>query len=386
MTQITAEHSTTGYVTERVRLYDGRHGAEIDLGLANSPIGPASELAEPLRHRDPIDELSRYPTDPLHTRTRQLVLEGIGLQNLSHESLLFVDNGSYGAGDEVMRYLKLKGYNDVIVPAYSFPNVAQWAERHDIGYRPIVTPELDPLRSLEQVLTLDSRDLSKTVVYIDYPNNPFGVSNPHLMREVVEHVSSAGGVPFVDLAFGEVLGPEFTQAIQFTVDHGGVCLGSLSKTQGLPGLRTGYAVLPPEFTQNGYGGSQRLVFGLNNEAEFVYDKLFDKNGRGESLAALHARRVSEYNTSTNLEFYQQLADLGLIISPTDLHTQIQVVIASVPDFYQRLAQQGVVTESLKDYGGTLGAIDGYGDSAVRILTPKPGTLEEVVRRIELAIK
>lgn len=376
----------SGYVVSSLEgHYDGRNGPEIDLGLGTSPIGPAPELRPRLAERDPFEVLSRYAPDPLHTATRKIVAGGLGLPEERYTSVLFNDNGSYGGGDEVVRFTTLKGYGTVLVPNLSFPNVAQWCARHNAEYIPVNTGKLTPTASLEQVLTLDDDVLSGSVVYIDYPNNPFGLYEPQLMRDVVAHASRHGAIPLVDLAFGEVMGEEYREAIQYTLEHQGVCIGSLSKTQGLPGLRTGYAILPDLFTSDGYSGPQRLVFGLNNEAEFVYQELFRENGSGISLARVHAARVAAYNRETNEQLYRALQDLGLCIGPTSLATPIQVIMSELPDLYQRLRREGLLTESLADYSVTIDGREGLGHSAVRMLTPSPGQLDEVIRRCQLAV-
>lgn len=379
--------SKTGYVTtSQIKEYQGEYGPIIDLGLGTSPIGPAKELEEPLRQRNPFYELAKYPTDPLHVHTRKLLLDGIGIKGLTYESVIFDGNGSYGAGDEVVRFLAKEGCRQILAPVYSFPNVAQWAHRHCVGYIPIHSSNnLDPLSSIYQILKL-GKQLENAIVYLDYPNNPFGIADPDLMRTLVLHVVQNGGVPLIDLAFGEVLGEEFKEAIQFVVDNGGIALGSLSKTQGLPGLRTGYAILSKKFTTDGYNGGERLVFGINGEAEFVYNQLFFPDNQGNCLAKIHAQRVAKYNRQTNLILYQMLKNLGLQVLPTDLRTQIQVIHAeNLPDFYQRLRRVGIITESLADYQITLGGRMGYKNSAVRMLTPGPGQLDEVIKRIQIAL-
>jgi histidinol-phosphate/aromatic aminotransferase/cobyric acid decarboxylase-like protein len=378
------EKGSVGYVTSEI-YYDGHNGPEIDLGLGTSPIGPAPELRLPLKERDPFEVLSSYP-DPLHREIRSLILKYVGLEELDDGCVVLDGNGSYGVGDEIIRFLSWRGHKTLIVPQYSFPNVAQWAARHRINYQPLITEAFSPLSSWERIITLNDDDLNNRIVYIDYPNNPFGITNFELIKDVINKCSKAGATPLVDLAFGEVLGEEFNQVIRYTIDNQGIALCSLSKTQGLPGLRTGYAIISPAFNHDGYNGDQRLVFGLNSEAEFVYKYLFRPKERGLCLGQIHAQRVAQYNTETNQRFYEELNNLGLNIAQTDLRTPIQVIISDLPDFYQRLAQEGVKTESLDDYKITLNGRLGYSHSAVRILTPRPGELEEVLRRIKLALR
>jgi histidinol-phosphate/aromatic aminotransferase/cobyric acid decarboxylase-like protein len=380
-----ANQEKLGYVVRQEK-YDGRFGSEIDLGLGTSPIGPAPELLQPLKSRDPYFELSRYPEDPLHVATRQLIIDALGLKGVDYQAIVFDGNGSYGAGDEVIRYLTLRGFHPVYVSSYSFPNVSQWVERHGNSYAPIVDLiNLHPSSSWQKILESEDSKFNNAIVYLDYPNNPFGYTNLDLLKEIILKVGRFGGVALVDLAFGEVLGDEFNQIIQLTIDHGGVALCSLSKTQGLPGLRTGYAIMSNRFLDDGYNGGQRLVFGLNREAEFVYQLLFTKGKDGNYLARIHAERVARYNIETNQLFYDGLSRLGLTVAPTDLKTSIQVIISNLPDFYQRLSYVGIRSESLADYKLTLGGEEGYSDSAVRLLTPPPGMVDEVLKRIEIAI-
>ncbi|HEY4034186.1 MAG TPA: aminotransferase class I/II-fold pyridoxal phosphate-dependent enzyme [Ktedonobacteraceae bacterium] len=378
-------HIATGYVTKYLEIYDGRNGAEIDLGLAMSPIGFAHELRDLLENRDAFSSLCIYPIDPLHRETCQILIEGIGLQEVSTDAVLFIDNGSYGAGDEMMRFLSHLNYHEVLVSTYSFPNVVQWAKRHKILYTPLPTFLKDPLASLQEVLKMDKSGLYRRIVYIDYPNNPFGVANPEILRNIIDHVIECEGMPLVDLAFGEILGAEFKDAIQYTLIKGGIVIGSLSKTQGLPGLRTGYAILSQVLIEEKFLEGQRLVFGLHNEAEFIYQQLF-KRSQGETLAQKHARRVASYNVKVNEKLMKELKQFGLHIGVTDLRTPIQVIISNDNQFYQKLAREGIKTTSLNDYSVSLANESGFSDSAVRMLTPKTEYLDEVLRRIRKALK
>lgn len=372
--------SSTGYVTNKVNLLDGSIDT-INLGLATSPIGPAEELRPLLRERDPLSDLAEYPNDPTHTATRRLILNYVGLD--THVNAVILNgNGSYGAGDEVTRYLAQQGAQKFHATNYSFPNAEQWTRRHPrIVYSPVDVDSLNPIDSLASMRNLSRGDLAGNIVYVDYPNNPYGLADPNLVREVVKHTVENGGTPIVDLAFGEVLGEEFQEIINFTFRHGGISLASLSKTQGCPGLRTGYAILPEHLTNNGYSGDQKKVFGLNREAEFVYTKLMETSMGNEPLAKIHARRVAKYNRNTNQELKIALEALGLKVEPTNLETPIQVVRDGA-DFHQRLTSLGIITESLADYQNTLGQQSGYGDSAVRMLTPRPRDLTTVIERIK----
>lgn len=391
----TGGQQVLGYVDshiDRNNRYDGHLGPVIRLGLASSPLGPHPEVETFLEKRRPAQRLSEYPSDPHHTQTSEILLEGLGLSalGLDPKCVRYSGNGSYGMGDEFIRYFTRHGKGDLLVPNYSFPNVAQWAERHGGRYLPIITPDGSPLSAQAAMLELGKNDLESRVVYIDYPNNPTGACDPQLLADVVSHVSLQGGVPFVDFAFSEVLGEEFQALLRHTIDSGGVATGSLSKTQGLPFLRAGWGVVAPRYTKNGYGGPERMVFDLNAEAEdtlqFLYQEYEHPQQGRIRRAQTHAAHVAEYNSETNMHMYAQLESMGLRVHPSDIRTPIQVVESNVyPDLYQRLENVGIETESLSDYAITSGD-DRYGNSAVRMLTPKPGQLPEVLERIAIAVE
>lgn len=107
-----------------------------------------------------------------------MLIEGIGLQGIEADSVEFVDNGSYGAGGEVIRYLSQKGHKTIIASLYSFPNVSQWAQRHGLNYETVHAESMNPADSTANILQMRPEDLRGKIIYIDYPNNPFGQANP----------------------------------------------------------------------------------------------------------------------------------------------------------------------------------------------------------------
>jgi len=389
--EIGSDTKVNGYVANGLPVpYHEEYGQIIDLGLAANPCGAAIKASD-LHALVTTKNLSEYDEDVHHKDIKKLLIEGIGLQNITYESVIFHPNGSYGAGDEVVRelshYLSENGRRVIVyAPTYSFPNVAQYTVRHNADYKPLPCGDtLFQEGSLMRVLQMNS-DLRDNIVYIDYPNNPSGVANGELLRDVISHVHDHKGIPFVDLAFGEVLGDEFRDAMQFTIDRGGICVGSLTKTQGLPALRAGYIIASPEFSKTLFiEDYTQLVFGLSVQAKRAFEILFAKQENEETEAQIYAKKAAGYNICTNGVLYEALHRVGLRVAPTTKETPIQVVQGE-GDIYRRLATVGIKTESLKDYSCTLpeGA-DGYGDSAVRILTPRIGMLDETLERIDLAM-
>jgi|GEM_PF-6430079 len=358
-----------------------QYGREINLGLAASPIGPDKGLLAALGQDHCSGALIRYNEDVYYGVTKTLMIDGLGLTGLKPESIELNGNGSYQMGDEIVRLAAGMGFEQMIVPNYSFPNSRQWAIRHDIGHRVVKAPDLDPITAQYYILTLDASQLHNSIVYIDYPNNPYGSADPDLLRAIIKHTQASGGLPLIDLAYGEVLGQEFNDAIQYTIEHNGIVLASLSKTQGLPNLRVGYAIIPPSITEQYYKGKQRMVFNSNPYADFALRYLFEKDVNGATVREHHAVKVAEYNLEANQKLYAALLDKGLRVLPTLLETPIQGV-SGEKNFYEQLLRLGLYTESFCDYCDSLPPGEaGLGQSAVRMLTPGPTELDEVIQRI-----
>jgi histidinol-phosphate/aromatic aminotransferase/cobyric acid decarboxylase-like protein len=375
----------TGYVTHE-HVTHSEHGPIINLGLGTSPIGAAPELKDALSGRNTIEDLEAYPCDPLHTETKGYLVNYLGIE-ASTSQVIFGGNGSYGTGDEVLRYLRQShGCDRIVTLPYSFPNATQWAIRHGVDYSPIKIDSLSWEKGLESMYEIESFD--GAVVYIDYPNNPSGNSQSLLVSGLIPLINQRGGIPFIDMAFAEVLGQEFKAVANTTINNGGIIIGSVSKTQGLPGLRAGWIVLAEEHTNNGYSLEQQLVFGMNREAEEVMKVLYSPSlGTNETLADIHARRVAQHNVIVNLEMEQIVREMGLLLVPSDHRTSIQVVYDPAGrNLYQSFNRAGVTVESLQDYSGTLPVNQqGYGDSAVRILTPNFSKLDAFFERTKVVL-
>lgn len=386
-------HSSEGYVAAGLPVeYQNEYGPVIDLGLAANPSGSAFEASK-IAELTNTTQITEYDSNVHHTDIKDLLIQGIGLERVDNNSVIFHPNGSYGAGDEVVRALsnhfsKINHKMTLYAPTYSFPNVSQYTTRHGVNYEPVLSPKsFLQSDSLNSILNMGKNRFKNNAVYIDYPNNPSGIANPELLRKVIDHVSNNGGIPFVDLAFGEVLSDEFRKAIQYTIDKGGVCVGSLTKTQGLAALRAGYIIMNPTLAEELYGHGEKLVFGLPAHVKNSYLLLFTQEKGAKSLAKVQTEKAINYNRKTNESFYKGLEKLGLEVASTIYETPVQVIVNKGDDLFARLACVGIKTESMNDYNDTLGnrKNDGFGDSAVRILTPRTGTLEQVLVRIKAAI-
>jgi len=382
---VTDSAPRSGYVVSKIA-YSGEYGPELDLGLATSPIGAYPEVLESIQSILGMDELSVYDRDPYSHESGSLVVSRYELENVTSSDVIFHPNGSYGMGDEMVRFLSSLGYSRILVTPYSFPNVAEWAKRHSVAYIPLPVDGNGLCDSYSYLMKMDPTDLNRAIVYLDCPNNPTGLADVATVIRVMEYIQECGAIPMLDVAFGEVLMEDCSRLMQCAVDCGGVAIGSLSKVQGLPSVRAGMAVMNNSLACAYNQGGHRLVFTLTGLQKTALNYLYRPHGNnGACIGDEQAQRVADYCYRTNSSMIPALERLGLTILQTDLRTPIQVIVASVMDLYQRLARVGIKTESLQDYQVTLGERLGYGNSAVRLVTPGLDQLDEVIRRIKIAL-
>ncbi|GEM_PF-1973725 len=431
------ERQTPGieYVTApRETSYTGEYGKEINLVLSQCALGP---------NRWVLKELQRWRTphgfylgDAKYKSVKKTILEGWGLNIPQSEKYvrvhpdtqtaqeIFIDRPAieedqvlvHGGGgalgiEEAARVLKRLGYREILAPEYSFPYVDDFAERQGIRYRTIRTASHHPLDSLNQVLSMNPSEIEGKGFYNDYGNTPFGVADAKLTREFVKKVAECGGIPIVDLAFAEVLGKtEFRNIIMEVVGNGGIAIASLSKTQGFPEERGGYSFYNRAIIEaynkrfpkrkgspeNTPFERHKVPFQLHPETEEVMNQLFqlrkmpkdDGSAEQKCFAEVWAQEVADYNEVTNYRMWLGFQKLGFRMpSQTDWRTPTKVIISDLPDLHQRLALVGLRTSSLIHYDQTLrDPRQGYGDSAVRLVTPPPEIYIDVVKRAAIAVE
>jgi len=380
-----------------------KHGSIIDSKLGSNPTGFPRELSiafcthmqsEGVTPDDMgqaiIKAGEKYSDDVFGKEPKKTLIDYYGF-TMSESAIEFHPNGSYGAGDEIVRLISmLELANRVIATPQSFPNVAQYCARHSIGYEVLRNGTLSPLDSIRRLIN-SGDDLSGAILYLDTPNNPYGQVDMQLTADAIDYAARFGARTFVDLAYADVLGAEsMRQLVEHTISKGGFAVGSLSKTFGLAGHRIGWTVMPNDIAENHYNGSQRLVFGINSVSSTLLQLLMSKDTEGGSIAQRHTEMVINNNVIINTAMYAELSDLGITVHPTDLRVPIQVISDGRDDFFQRIMREGVELESLEDYNGTIPkGMEAYalGNSAVRLLTPpSPEAMSALVYRLACATK
>lgn len=154
--------------------------------------------------------------------------------NGSSEALFLIMTALLGSGDEVV----------VVEPAYhSLVSIASglgcrvvpWRLDFESGFQ----PDVDQLRSL---LSPETR-----MLVVNFPHNPTGVTVDAVTQQAIIDLAEARGcylvwdAAFADLTYGAPPLPDASRLYERAITF-----GTLSKAYGLPGLRAGWCMAPPE--------------------------------------------------------------------------------------------------------------------------------------------
>ena len=152
----------------------------------------------------------------------------------SSEAIYLVMHLAVEPGDEIV----------VVEPAYQqLHDIARWR-----GCR--ITPW--PLRAAEgfRADLPRLRELAQTrprMIVVNFPHNPTGVSiTPAEQEEIIAIARAAGAWLVWDNAFGEMTYTGAPLPLPHSRYDKTICLGTLSKSYGLAGLRVGWCIAPPD--------------------------------------------------------------------------------------------------------------------------------------------
>jgi len=147
----------------------------------------------------------------------------------AEEGIFAVETALFGPGEHVV--VETPCYESALAVARSTgADVSTWQRRYADGWR-------HDLHELERLLRPDTR-----LVYVNTPHNPTGTSmSRELLDRVVELCAERGAVLFCDEVYRELEhDPAARLPAACDLYERAVSLGSVSKTYGLPGLRTGW--------------------------------------------------------------------------------------------------------------------------------------------------
>ncbi|MDT0491998.1 capreomycidine synthase [Streptomyces griseus] len=145
--------------------------------------------------------------------------------------------------------------------------------------------EIDP-GALERLVTPGTR-----AVIVNFPHNPSGATlSPQGLEKLTEHVEAAGATLVWDAATAEIT--HRWEALPTPGPTGGntVSYGTFSKTFGLPGLRVGWAVAPPELIRASFPLRDRTTLFLSPLVELIAERAMRHADRLIGARAAEARR------------------------------------------------------------------------------------------------
>ncbi|MGI8972748.1 MAG: aminotransferase class I/II-fold pyridoxal phosphate-dependent enzyme [Gaiella sp.] len=147
----------------------------------------------------------------------------------AEEGIFAVEHAVLGPGDHAV--VETPCYESALAVARSTgAEVDTWTRAYADGWG-------HDLEALERLLRPDTR-----FVYVNTPHNPTGLSMPRpVLERIVELCGERGAVLLCDEVYRELEhDPETMLPAVCDVYERGISLGSVSKTYGLPGLRTGW--------------------------------------------------------------------------------------------------------------------------------------------------
>ncbi len=196
------------------------------------PPSPMEEIRDLL----PQILLNRYP-ESSYRKLRECLSSVTGFPPEN----IIVGNG----GDEILWLLYasyVKAGDKVLTMDPSFSEYSHLSRVYNAEQRTVPIVLNDGTFSLDEEDFIDSLSASSpSLVLIDSPNNPTGISLSSGFLDQVTHLSP--GITVIDEAYGEFASQDYLKTIRnTTIPHRTVILKTLSKAWGLAGVRLGYAI------------------------------------------------------------------------------------------------------------------------------------------------
>lgn len=305
----------------------------IKLVSNESPIGPSPRAVEAMQQAATM--LNRYPPmgdEELRAALAELVGQGLEPDNF------FSGNGGCDVLDMIARAFLNPG-DECIICRPTFPVYDVTARRAGGS---VVYVDLDPEHFTYDVEAILAAVTERTrLVYLCSPNNPTGttisaqqmetlVNNlpPQVLLvadEVYHHFATAGDYP-------DTL--EYVQAGKNVV-----VVHSFSKALGLAGLRLGYGIAPAEIA--------RYVSRLRNA--FHLSKVTLAGGVAGLQDTAHIQKVVDLVVSGRKWLYEQLAELGLQVWPSQGNFVLFKPPAAAEEISEQLLHRGFIVRPMTHF-------------------------------------
>jgi aspartate/methionine/tyrosine aminotransferase len=180
-------------------------------------------------------------------------------------------------------------------------DIHRWEMRESQGF----IPDLGDLASLMK--------LNPKMVVVNFPNNPTGRSlSDEDANKLVSIVADSGAYLFWDAALSEIVYGRSPLPDPTTVYDRAISTGTFSKAYGLPGLRLGWCVAPPQVLEAMVRLRDRMTLSVSPIVEFVGLKAAQRSDE------LLRRRKAQAERNLGLLLERAEADSSLIeVTPPD---------------------------------------------------------------------
>lgn len=243
---------------------------------------------------------------------------------IGDSSRVLVANGSTEAQFLVMAAILAPGDEIVVVePAYhtliSIPRalgcqVTRWQLRPETRFH----PDLDELRRLINRRT--------KMIVVNFPHNPTGVTLTHAeQRDLIEMARHHGCDLFWDGAFEDLVYDVPPLPPASAGYERGLSFGTMSKSFGLPGLRVGWAIVPPDVVRRAAQVRDYTSLALSPVIEYFARRVLADPGRliGPRLALARRNRevLREWLSAHQASVSADLPSAGVLVFPALAHVK-----------------------------------------------------------------
>jgi capreomycidine synthase len=204
------------------------------------------------------------------------------------EANYLVMNGLLEPGDEVV--VLDPCYQQLYAIAETLGcRLKKWPLRFERGF----APQLEDARKVIGERT--------RMVVVNFPHNPTGASiTVEEQRELVECVAEVGAYLVWDVAFAELTYDRPPLPDANLLYERAISMGTLSKAYGLPGLRVGWCLAPPEVLERMIRVRDYMTLHLSPLVEFLARKAIENS---DVLTGMRVRQAK-----TNMEIVRRWAE------------------------------------------------------------------------------
>ncbi len=315
----------------------------------------------------PLSKLTTYPEASLYSDLKKVLITRFNLDT-GCEKNIFLGHGSFNIMERIIHKLVNPGKMLGIGP--QFNEIPSEFELAGGVYETVES--LGNHRLLSELVT-KIRTKQYDVLYIDNPNNPTGFYyDLDFIDKLALECDRAGTIFLVDEAYCEFLSDKSSSFNIFDKHKTMIIVRSFSKTSGLAGVRSGYAVFCDDLAE--FYKKITVPFEPSLASLLISLQVVD------DLESLEATR--KQTTLIKKSFLKYIKSNEVItVLPTSVHTPICTIHIPNIDLYKKLLSIGVIGVSGVSFKNTSVITD---SSYVRLCLPtSTNKLDDLINRLSL---